>query len=150
MDAGVLHWKEDSAGEPAEGLLCEERNMVAPARYEIEHDGDILIITPLVDLRELDYQEIESGMSNVLDRVGDGTVRNVVVDFHRTDYFGSTALGFFVKLCQRLRRSHGNLAFCNLSGHEREILEVTRLDHLWPICSSRAEALAVVRKGVAP
>jgi anti-anti-sigma factor len=120
--------------------------MVAPAQFEIEQDRDTLIVTPLVNLRELDYPEIEAELSGVLDRVGDGTVRNVVVDFHRTDYFGSTALGFFVKLCLRLHRCQGKLAFCNVSALEREILEVTRLDHLWPICSSRTEAVAVVRK----
>ena len=38
------------------------------------------------------------------------------------------------------------MAFCNVSNHEKEILQITRLDHLWPICSSRSEALAAVKE----
>jgi hypothetical protein len=37
------------------------------------------------------------------------------------------------------------MAICNVSEHEREILDVTRLSKLWPLCASREEALAVVR-----
>jgi hypothetical protein len=38
------------------------------------------------------------------------------------------------------------MAFCNLSEHEREVLTVTNLDRLWPVCGTRAEALASVRR----
>jgi hypothetical protein len=37
------------------------------------------------------------------------------------------------------------MAFCGVSDHEREILKVTNLDGLWPICSSREEALKAVQ-----
>jgi hypothetical protein len=37
------------------------------------------------------------------------------------------------------------MAFCNVSDHEKEILQITNLDHSWPICSSRTEALEAVK-----
>jgi hypothetical protein len=37
------------------------------------------------------------------------------------------------------------MAFCGVSDHEREILKVTKLDGLWPICDSREEALKAVQ-----
>jgi hypothetical protein len=37
------------------------------------------------------------------------------------------------------------MAFCRVSEHEREILQATRLDGLWPVCLSREEALHAVR-----
>ena len=73
-------------------------------------------------------------------------VKNVVIDFRRTDYYGSTALAFLVKRWQKVSRQKGHMAFCNVSDHEREVLRITSLDHCRPICSSRAEALEVVRK----
>lgn len=68
------------------------------------------------------------------------------MDFHKTDYYGSTALGFFVKLLKWVRKRYGRMAFCNVSDHEQEILQVTNFDHSWPICSSRIEALKAVRE----
>jgi anti-anti-sigma factor len=119
---------------------------VAGGILEIEQEDDTLIVVPTVDLRELDYQRIEEGAGRILGLLNGSGIKNVVVDFHKTDYYGSTALGFFVKLWRRVRRRNGRMAFGNVSAHEKEILQITHLDHLWPICSSRIEALEAVRK----
>jgi anti-anti-sigma factor len=112
--------------------------------FAIDCLDDTIIVIPTTDLRELDYQRIEAGASNVLDLLSRAPLKNVVLDFHRTDYYGSTALGFFMKLWKRVRARGGRMAFCNVSKHEKDILQATSLDHLWPICSSRTEALAMV------
>jgi anti-anti-sigma factor len=114
--------------------------------FEIEQKDDTIIVVPTVDLREIEYQRIEEGARKVLDLLNGIGVKSVVLDFHKTDYYGSTALGFFVKLWKRVRSRNGRMAFCNVSDHEREILQITALDQLWPICSSRIEALDAVRQ----
>jgi len=114
--------------------------------FEIEHQDDTIIVVPAVDLRELDYERIEKEGKNILDLLNGTTVKNVVMDFHKTNYYGSTALGLFLKLWKRARMQNGRMAFCNVSDFKREILQVTKLDHFWPICSSRIEALAAVNK----
>jgi anti-anti-sigma factor len=114
--------------------------------FDIEQQDATLIVTPLVNLRELDFQRIEEGARKVLDLLNGPGVKNVVLDFHKTDYYGSTALGFFLKLLKRVRTQNGHMAFCNVSDHEREILQITKLDHSWPICSSRTEALDAVKE----
>ncbi len=113
--------------------------------FEIEREDETLIVTPALDLSEVDYSQIEEGGEEILDLLKRACVRNLVLDFHRTDYYGSTALGFFVKLWKWVSKQNGKMAVCNLSEHEREILAFTRLDMLWPIGSSREEALAAVR-----
>jgi len=113
--------------------------------FECQRDGATLIVIPTMDLRELNFQQIEVGAEDLLCQLREGVVKNVVLDFHRTDYCGSTALGFFVKLWKRVTDCNGRMAFCNLSENEREVLQVTKLDGLWPICSSRDQALAAVR-----
>jgi anti-anti-sigma factor len=117
----------------------------ATGAFEVEREGHTLIVMALMELRELDYLEVEAGARNVLHLLRNRTIKNVVLDFHKTDYYGSTALGFFVKLWKRVRECDGRMAFCGVSDHEREILKVTNLDGLWPICSSREEALQAVR-----
>jgi anti-anti-sigma factor len=119
----------------------------AAGAFEVELAGETLIVTPVMDLRELDFSGIEAGAREILDRLGNSTIKNVVLDFHKTDYYGSTALGFFVKLWKRVKERKGRMALCCLSEHEREILAVTKLDGVWPICSSRQEAIKSVRGG---
>ncbi|HEY8506416.1 MAG TPA: STAS domain-containing protein [Gemmataceae bacterium] len=117
----------------------------AEKMFESERDGDVLLVTPTGDLHELDYPDVAAAAKDVLGLLKGGDVRHVILDFRETDYFGSTALGFFVQLWNRVRRRQGNMAFCNLSDAEKEILKVTKLDDLWPICPSREEALKAVR-----
>lgn len=113
--------------------------------FEIERAGDTIVVVPNVDLRELEYQRIEEEAGDVLHMLNGTGIKNVVMDFHKTDYYGSTALGFFVKLWKRVRKQNGRMAFCNVSDHEKEILQITNLDHSWPICSSRTDALKAIR-----
>lgn len=113
--------------------------------FEFEQVGETLIVTPTTDLRELAYEQIETGATEVLGLLNQASIKNVILDFRKTDCYGSTALGFFVRLWKRVRQRHGSLAFCNVSEHEKEILRVTKLNQLWPICSSREEALQAVQ-----
>jgi anti-anti-sigma factor len=114
--------------------------------FEIERQGDTIIVVPQINLRELDYPRIEAGASDILNMLDGTSTKHVVLDFHKTDYYGSTALGFFVKLLKRVRSRNGRMAFCNVSDHEKEILQITGLHHSWPICASRQEALEAVSK----
>jgi anti-anti-sigma factor len=113
--------------------------------FEVDLEGDTLVVTPCRNLRELDFHEIEEETETVVNLLRRGPARNVVVDLHRTDYCGSTALGSFAQLWQVVKVRKGCMAFCNVSDHEKEILQITNLDHLWPICSSRSEALEAVK-----
>jgi anti-anti-sigma factor len=108
---------------------------------EIEQAGEIVVIVPQSDLSELAFEQLEAEASDVLEIVDKVQAKNVVIDFHKSNYFGSTALGFFMKLWLRVRRRNGHMAFCNMSEHEKEVLHITKTDGLWPICSSRKEAI---------
>ena len=113
--------------------------------FEIERQGDTVIVTPVRNLGEFAYQEVENEAATVLSLLDKGDVKNVVLDFQKTDHYGSTALGFFIKLLKRVRSLHGQMALCHVSAHELDILRLLKLDKVWPICASRDEALAVVR-----
>lgn len=112
--------------------------------FETDRLGDTIIVTPKSDLCEFEFEPTDLWRSEKVRLAGHNHVKNVIFDFRNTDYFGSTVLGFFVKLWQQLRSRGGELVFCNVSEHEKEILHVTNLDHLWPICVSLEEALEKV------
>ena len=105
-----------------------------------------VIVTPLRNLTEFDFVEIEGEMGKVFGRASRTATRNIVVDFSRIDYCGSTALGFFTRLLKQTRHQGGELAFCNVSPGEKEVLHVTHLDTLWPICDSLDEAVQTVKE----
>jgi anti-anti-sigma factor len=110
----------------------------------IERVGDMVILIPTSDLSEMVYERLESEAGHVLSVFNDPSVQNVVVDFSCTDYFGSTALAFLVRLWKRVTERRGRMVLCNLSEHEREVLHITQLGRLWPVATSRAEAMRLV------
>jgi anti-anti-sigma factor len=111
--------------------------------FQTERDGDTLVLTPKVNLSELEYAQ--SMTEDVIALFADATIKNLVIDFHKTDYFGSTALGFFIRLWKRIQERKGRMVLCNLSDHEKEILQVTKLDECWPQVDSRAEAIKFIK-----
>lgn len=115
--------------------------------FHMQVEGDTLILTPTSNLSELELSYFDEEFRAVIQGLEDAGYRNVVLDFEGTDYYGSTALGFFLKLWKRVRHVDGNMAFCNVSVHEQEVLRLTRLDTLWPICDTRQQALERLRPG---
>jgi anti-anti-sigma factor len=113
--------------------------------FEVEIDRDTVIITPQADLPELDWEEIGAASDEVLRIMNRRAIRNVVVDLGKTVYFGSTALGAFANWWLEARARSGQMVLCNVSPDIWEVLETAGMALLWPISSSREEALASVR-----
>jgi anti-anti-sigma factor len=98
--------------------------------FEFESHADTIVMIPVVNLRESDYERIEEAAKDIFEFLDRGAYKNVVLDFHKTDFYGSTALAFFVKLWKWAKMRGGRLVFSNLSEHEQEVLQVANLDHL--------------------
>jgi anti-anti-sigma factor len=112
--------------------------------FEVDREGDTVVLTPQADLREMAWREIEHAGEEVLRLLDDRGVRNVVIDLCRTTYYGSTALGVFARLWHKARERSGRLAFCNVSEREQEILATAGLVGLWPVYPSREAAVDAV------
>ena len=109
--------------------------------FKIDKQDQLAIVSTQRDLREFEFGEIEEKGRELLGLLDRREVRSVVIDFEGTDYYGSTALSFFVKVWKRVRANGGKMAFCNVSPHELEILALTKLDTLWSLKDSREEAI---------
>ena len=114
--------------------------------FEIAQQGDTIILTPQTDMGELNADRINSGMKHVFALLNNSSVKNIVLDFHKSGYYGSTALGFFFRLWRTISVRQGRMAFCNLSENGKDVLKVMKLETLWDICTSREDALQTVRK----
>ena len=76
----------------------------------------------------------------------DPDIENIIVDCHDIDFLRSTALGFFVALSKKTTKNGGQMVFCNVSSKAAKIFRATKLDQIWKICGSRAEAIEEVEK----
>jgi anti-sigma B factor antagonist len=74
----------------------------------------------------------------------DGSVGKLLLDFRGIQTVSSAALGKMVKLIGRARSVSGRLALCRLHPDLRQVLRITRLDLIFDIHESEAEALAAL------
>jgi anti-anti-sigma factor len=109
--------------------------------FELVGEGDCLVVVPIADLRETLFEQLCEETTSILAAFDGSTMRHLVVDFHRTQEFGSSAVGFFIAIWKQIRERKASMAFCNLSAYQKEILNITKIDKLWAICGTREEAL---------
>jgi anti-sigma B factor antagonist len=77
----------------------------------------------------------------VLDALEAGE-RKVLVDFTRTGYIDSSGLGVLVSLSKKIRDEGGDLRLAGLNDDLKTLFELTKLDTLFAISDSPADALA--------
>lgn len=100
----------------------------------IEVDGQ-LVVTNRQEFKQVVLDEVERG------------ARSIVVDFSKSAYIDSSGLGALVSLGKRIREGGGDLRLAGLNDDLRTLFELTRLDALFPLFATRADALADVTAG---
>lgn len=114
--------------------------------FEIEVADDVLIVVPGAGMGSLHDEIIGELRGALLDpRIADRPLRGVIVDFEHVDYFGSLLLEALRGLWTELQPLRIPLLLCNVRGVCREIIAVTKFDHLWPMLDSRQAALDEIR-----
>ncbi len=120
-----------------------------PPVLSAEAAEEVLLVEVVGDLGAASFERVQSDAEAIVRGLETSyTIRHVVVDLEKCAYFGSAGIGFFMRLWTQVRSRGGSMAVCNASELERELLELTRLDQLWPIRQSRHEAIAAVRSDV--
>src|SRR5690606_482088 len=76
----------------------------------------------------------------VLDEL-EGGERKFLIDFANTGYIDSSGLGVLVSLSKKIREQGGELRLSNLNEDLRTLFELTKLDTLFKITDTKAEAL---------
>lgn len=77
----------------------------------------------------------------VLDALEGGS-RRFVIDFTDTGYIDSSGLGVLVSLSKKVREQGGELRLAGLNEDLQTLFELTKLDTLFAITKTPAEALA--------
>ena len=119
--------------------------MTAHRILSLEWCGSTLVIAPQCDVSALEEETIRSELKDILQVLEDSPAESLIIDLKCCPHFGSTMLGALIKLWRRMLRLQGRMALCHVSEFECEVLKVTKLDGVWPIYGTRAEALAELR-----
>ena len=95
---------------------------------------------------EVDLYTAPEFKQQLLDVIGKGA-KEVVVDFSDTTFIDSTTLGVLVGGVKRLRTNDGQLSLVCSDRNIAKIFEITGLDRVFTIHSTRDEAVSALGGG---
>jgi anti-sigma B factor antagonist len=105
--------------------------------FQVTKENDVTVVAVEGQLIVGNRQELKQ---KVLEELENGE-RKFVVDFDQTGYIDSSGLGVLVSLSKKIREQGGELRLASLNEDLRTLFELTKLDTLFKIADSRAEAL---------
>ncbi|GMR12918.1 MAG: STAS domain-containing protein [Gemmatimonadota bacterium] len=105
--------------------------------FQVTKENDVTVVAVEGQLIVGNRQELKQ---TVLEELESGE-RKFVVDFDQTGYIDSSGLGVLVSLSKKIREQGGELRLASLNEDLRTLFELTKLDTLFKIADSRAEAL---------
>jgi len=77
----------------------------------------------------------------LIDAYSARTIVRIIVDMGKVTYIDSSTIGVFLAELKRLRAKGGNLRLLNLTGAPRHVLEMARLEELFPPFDDEKKAI---------
>ncbi len=109
--------------------------------FQIKWHGSTLIVIPGGDIESMKWDLIEQAAEVVMGPLEETDVPLVIFDLSAVDYFGSVFLSLMLRCHKAVKPKGGELVLCGASPMASELLQVTALDTLWAIYSTREEAI---------
>jgi anti-anti-sigma factor len=114
-------------------------------RFQISAEDSVQILQfslpPMMDIIEIDTL-----IDSVLKQLETSGKARWIVDLSQTEYLGSSMLGLFVNMREKVRSAGGKLVLCGMSPALTRIFKTCCLERLFTIAKSRADAMAIVSR----
>ena len=140
---------------PPHPLLARERLSSSlprrPATVAYQHlrltdQGEVLVVSFQAGSL-IDQVMIEQIGKELLDAALEASGnRMLLVNFHGVKFMSSSMLGQLMPLYKRCKADKVKLKFCNISPNLMEVFQITKLNKLFDICGSEADAVAAFGK----
>jgi anti-sigma B factor antagonist len=131
---------QDNIRGPNRGAIMSEESLHSES-FRVERHGDIAVIIPSPEVESMHENLIQQAAQMVLAPLKEDPPSGLVIDLSRVSYFGSVFISFLLR-CHMLVKKHGSeVVLAGVSERIRELLNLTALNTLWAIYSTRAEAL---------
>jgi anti-anti-sigma factor len=113
----------------------------SPDAFTIERHGELTLVSATPALESLEFGLEEQVAELIMKPLRNQEGPLVVFDLSKIDYFGSIFLALLLR-CWKLSLSQGGMmVLSGVSDRARELLRITSLDMVWPIYSTRQEAM---------
>ena len=110
-----------------------------PLSVTLAKDVSVVEFTNNRILDEANIADIGQTLGVLIDERADP---KLVLDFGAVDHLSSAALGMLINANNKVRESNGQLRLTNIKPQILEVFVITRLNKLFKILPTRAEALA--------
>jgi len=113
----------------------------SPARLNVTFHKDIAVVefTENKILDEMSVSEIERALTTLLES---RQRPKILLDFANVDHLTSAALGMLININNRIKQQNGQLRLANIRPQIMEVFMITKLNRLFRILGTRADALA--------
>lgn len=105
---------------------------------EVHGDGGVTVVVPTV--KRLDASVAPAFRQRVVGLVENGE-RRIVLDLAGVDFLDSSGLGAMVSIL-KAAGPQGAVAVCGARGGVQALFQLTRMDKVFPLAATRAEAVA--------
>ena len=101
-------------------------------RITVSYVGELALVR-LNDRKIVDSANIEEMGIELCALVGEGSMKNILLNFDGVDFLSSAAVNKLILLDNKVKQVGGNLRLCNLRGEIREVFTLTRLNKVFHI-----------------
>ncbi|MHC4398410.1 MAG: STAS domain-containing protein [Planctomycetota bacterium] len=110
----------------------------------MNRQSGVTVIELGVSYDSLNDQCLQEFGSTLLGEATHANPPRLVIDLTHTEYIGSSFLELLVRAWKRIKQRDGVMALCGAQPFCVEVLQITRLNSLWPVYASTGEAIAAL------
>ena len=112
----------------------------AKAKISIEYIENATVVT-FTEPRILEQSEIEALADSIIPLIEQTEELNLVIDFSKVQFCSSAVLGLLIRISKKVYQKNGSLGLCCISPTILEIFRITRLDTIFDIYGTQAQAI---------
>jgi anti-sigma B factor antagonist len=112
--------------------------LIPPVAVSSQKDIRIIEFTNNKILDEGNITEIGATLGSLIDEVGQP---KLLLDFANVDHLSSAALGMLINVNNKIKQKNGQLRLANIKPQIFEVFVITKLNKLFRILPTRADAL---------
>lgn len=112
--------------------------------FRVELIGETIVIAPAGDVTTLSAELLHESAEMMTDLIESHESPMVVIDLSKVPACSSLFMAFMLRCHKAVKSRGGEMVLCGASKPMLELLALTRLDTIWAVYQTRAEALAAV------
>ena len=112
--------------------------------FRVELVGETIVISPVGDINTLSADLLTESAEMMTDLIESHESPMVVIDLSGVPSCSSLFMSFLLRCHKAVKNRGGEMVLCGASKTMQELLALTRLDTVWAVYVTRAEALDAV------